>query len=117
MKFFILSFTLLFILFSFNGFSCPVCNLFKSDKESAVASEKKEVAKALSSCKLQIEGMTCGACVKAVEKALKNLTGVKEASVDLKEGTASVQYENEKVTRAEMIKAIKDAGFTASERR
>ncbi|WP_353431427.1 heavy metal-associated domain-containing protein [Polynucleobacter sp. MWH-UH23A] len=39
---------------------------------------------------LKVTGMTCGSCVKHVEKALRAVTGVQTVVVDLSTGTASV---------------------------
>lgn len=38
----------------------------------------------------RVDGMTCGGCVRHVEKALRATPGVTEVSVDLKQGTATV---------------------------
>lgn len=63
--------------------------------------------------KLRIDGMTCGACVSRVKNALTKL-GVKDAEVSLKDKQATVTYDPEKVTSAQMIDAISRAGFKAS---
>lgn len=39
---------------------------------------------------LRIKGMSCGHCVKAVEKALGEVPGVQKVEVDLASGTATV---------------------------
>jgi copper chaperone CopZ len=39
---------------------------------------------------LKVTGMTCGSCVKHVEKALSAVAGVQTVAVDLSAGTASV---------------------------
>jgi copper chaperone len=38
----------------------------------------------------QVTGMTCGHCVRAVSEELKNLDGVRDVTVDLHPGGASV---------------------------
>ncbi|MBM4249470.1 MAG: heavy-metal-associated domain-containing protein [Euryarchaeota archaeon] len=63
---------------------------------------------------LKVEGMTCGHCKMHVEKALSGLKGVKSATVDLGKQTATVVYEAGAVTRAQMAKAVEDAGYKAS---
>jgi copper chaperone CopZ len=40
---------------------------------------------------LEVQGMTCGACVKHVTKALQSVPGVNRVDVDLTKGRASVQ--------------------------
>lgn len=41
---------------------------------------------------LEVDGMTCAACVKRVEEALRAVDGVGEVRVDLASGTASVEH-------------------------
>lgn len=61
----------------------------------------------------EVTGMSCAACSARVEKAVGNLDGVTSCSVSLLtnsmgvEGTASAQ---------EIIKAVQDAGYGASEK-
>ena len=62
---------------------------------------------------LNIEGMSCGHCVRHVKEALAELPGVKSAVVSLKEHNAVVEHE-EAVTAGEMIAAVEDAGYRAS---
>jgi P-type Cu+ transporter len=62
--------------------------------------------------KLSIEGMTCASCVGRVEKALKGMPDVLEASVNLASETASVRFS--KPTDANIaIDALKNAGYPA----
>ena len=42
---------------------------------------------------LQIEGMTCDHCVMHVTRALKSLSGVNDAEVNLKKNNAMVHYD------------------------
>lgn len=62
--------------------------------------------------KLSITGMSCGHCVATVEKSIAAVEGVKDAVVNLDEGTASV---NGEVTAATLIDAITGAGFGTTE--
>jgi copper chaperone CopZ len=64
---------------------------------------------------LNISGMTCESCVSTVEKALKKVDGVKDVKVSLKTNSATVVVAGEKTSPAGLIKAVSDAGFTASE--
>jgi Cu+-exporting ATPase len=65
---------------------------------------------------LQVSGMTCASCVAHVEKALKELDGVNDAVVNLGLGTARVTYVPDAVTPAQMKRAVRDAGYEATER-
>lgn len=60
---------------------------------------------------LKIDGMSCDHCVRAVEKALRGVDGVESASVDLAQGTATVQGNAD---AAAMIAAVADAGYNAA---
>ena len=60
---------------------------------------------------LRIEGMHCASCVAAVEKSLKNLDGVRIATVNLAMETASVEFEKEKIRHDDFRKAVESAGF------
>lgn len=64
---------------------------------------------------LSISGMTCQSCANTVEKALNKVDGVKEAKVNLSEKKATVVFASAKTSVASLIKAVDEAGFTASE--
>ncbi len=59
---------------------------------------------------LKIEGMTCGHCTSTVEKALRAVPGVTDASVDLATKTATVIVGDE-VSDAALTSAIDETGF------
>ena len=63
---------------------------------------------------LKVNGMTCGACSKTVKSALLKVTGVKDAVVSHDEGKAVVIVEKGKAKTDELIKAVENAGFSAS---
>ncbi|HLS58866.1 MAG TPA: copper ion binding protein, partial [Paracoccaceae bacterium] len=63
--------------------------------------------------RLTIEGMSCASCVGRVERALRALPGVVEATVNLAAGTATVRLVAGTVTSARLIAAIGDAGYAA----
>jgi Cu+-exporting ATPase len=60
--------------------------------------------------------MTCASCVRHVEKALRGVPGVLEASVNLATETARVRYEPGRATVAAMQAAVKAAGYSAAPR-
>jgi len=62
--------------------------------------------------KLRVTGMSCNHCVMAVTKALKSVADVKNASVDLQSGEATVQGD---AKPADLIKAVVDEGYQAEE--
>lgn len=61
---------------------------------------------------IKINGMTCDACVRSVEIALKR-TGVESAEVEL--GKARVRFGNDDTSLATVVEAIEDAGFEIEE--
>ncbi|HSN21928.1 MAG TPA: heavy metal translocating P-type ATPase [Usitatibacter sp.] len=61
---------------------------------------------------LKVEGMTCASCVARVEKALRKVPGVEEASVNLATETATIQADPSVVQAA--LAAIAKAGYEAS---
>ncbi|HUI30847.1 MAG TPA: heavy metal translocating P-type ATPase [Candidatus Acidoferrales bacterium] len=58
-----------------------------------------------------VEGMTCASCVLRVEKALKGVTGVADAVVNLATESATVEIEPAKVSVDILKKAVTDAGY------
>ncbi|HYC36006.1 MAG TPA: heavy metal translocating P-type ATPase [Usitatibacter sp.] len=60
---------------------------------------------------LQVEGMTCASCVARVEKALRKVPGVVEASVNLATETATVRSEAPVADAA--LAAVRKAGYEA----
>lgn len=61
--------------------------------------------------RLQVQGATCGGCVKSIEQALKSVSGVREASMDLVTGIASVIGV---VETDHLVEALQSMGFPAA---
>jgi len=64
----------------------------------------------MSTATYQIEGMTCGHCVKSVEEALGSLDGVTSVQVSLEDRRAVVTSEDELDT-ATVRRAVEEAGY------
>ena len=62
---------------------------------------------------LNIDGMTCGGCVKSVTKVLNDLDGVHSATVSLENKNAQVEFDEGKIQMAQLVEAVEDAGFDA----
>ena len=62
---------------------------------------------------LNIDGMTCGGCVKSVTKVLNGLDGVRSATVSLENKNAQVEFDEGKIQIAQLVEAVEDAGFDA----
>ena len=63
---------------------------------------------------LNIDGMTCGGCVKSVSGILGTMAGVAEVQVSLEEKRAKVDYDAVVVSPQELAAAVADAGFDVS---
>lgn len=61
--------------------------------------------------KLQVEGMTCGGCVKSIQNALNTRDGVSEATADLDSATVTVDFDPGVIQESSIREAIEDAGF------
>lgn len=59
---------------------------------------------------LKVTGMSCGHCVKAVEKALKAVPGVENVQVTLEPGKAVVEGN---ASQQDMIAAVVEEGYQA----
>ena len=58
--------------------------------------------------KILIDGMSCGHCVKAVEIELSELN---LDSYEVEIGSANILYDENKVSHADIVKAIEEAGY------
>ena len=63
--------------------------------------------------KLEVTGMSCGHCVGAVREALAAVPGVKVDNVSI--GSASVSFDESKTTVGDLVDAVSDAGYEATE--
>ncbi|HEL0623574.1 TPA: heavy metal translocating P-type ATPase [Streptococcus equi subsp. zooepidemicus] len=60
-----------------------------------------------------LEGMHCTSCALAIEQAVKQLPGVKEVVVNVTTEKLSVTYSAARLTSAEIIQAVREAGYKA----
>lgn len=63
---------------------------------------------------LSITGMTCAACVGAVERALRKTPGVSAATVQLLQQRGQIVYDPMQVGPRELVAAIEKAGYEAA---
>ena len=61
---------------------------------------------------LKIDGMSCSACQNRVEKYLNKQDGV-TASVNLVMAQALIEYDEEKVTLADLDRFVEESGYTS----
>ena len=69
----------------------------------ATAGEKTETVK--------VKGWSCGGCAAGTKMTITKLDGVKKVETDVAEGTATVTFDDEKVTVALIIKAVERSGY------
>jgi len=69
----------------------------------ALAAEKTETIK--------VSGWHCGGCAARTEAALKDVKGVSTVAADKNKKQVTVTYDDTKVARADLDKAIADSGF------
>ena len=62
---------------------------------------------------LSVGGMSCGACVRHVSRALNGLSGVVHAEVDLGRHEAIVEHLSSSTDAGALVAAIRDAGYSA----
>lgn len=67
----------------------------------------------MANVKLRITGMTCGHCQAKVAQALKGVSGVYTAVIDLPDGEAEVDFDDDSVTPAQLVAAVARAGYGA----
>ena len=67
----------------------------------------------MATAKLWVRGMTCGHCRAKVERALQALPGVYSAVVDLEDGEAEIDFDDDSLTTAQLIGAVTRAGYQA----
>jgi Cu+-exporting ATPase len=60
---------------------------------------------------LSVTGMTCANCSLTVERNLKRMDGVTEASVNLATEKASITYDADSVTEGQFLALIRDIGY------
>ena len=60
---------------------------------------------------LNVQGMSCGHCVKAVEGSVGKLAGVQSVTVHLQENKVDIKYDPVKVTLDQIKETIDDQGY------
>jgi len=64
--------------------------------------------------RLSIEGMHCASCVARVEKAIKQVSGVQEASVNLATHSADVEHDESQGSAEQLTEAVQRTGYDAA---
>lgn len=75
----------------------------------------KKRATNLAKDNIHIQGMTCAACVRRVEKGLQGLDGVREAAVNFASESALVEYDEQVLDPDIIKKTVRDLGYEVIE--
>ncbi len=62
---------------------------------------------------LKVDGMSCGHCVHAVQKAITSVAGATPEQVTI--GSATVSFDPARTSVGALIDAVSDAGYDARE--
>jgi copper chaperone len=65
----------------------------------------------MQSVTLNVQGMSCGHCVKAIEGSVGQLEGVKQVNVKLDEAVVEVAFTESEVSLDQIKEAIEDQGY------
>ena len=60
---------------------------------------------------LQIEGMTCTACVETINYSINKLAGILKIKTSYETGTTEIDFDKSKTTRSEIVEAINSTGY------
>jgi Cu+-exporting ATPase len=98
--------TMLFVACNKNTASKPA-------EDTTEETTKKEVAAAVKpeTVSFTIDGMTCPeGCAKTIEKKLSEMEGVQNAKVDFDKKQATVNFDLDKLTSNDLVKAVETTG-------
>jgi copper chaperone CopZ len=103
-----LSVFIFFLVFLTASFLAVGCSQQESEQQELAAGNTKEMT-------LPVEGMSCNSCVASVKSTLKPMEGVEKVAVSLVDRNATITYNPEKITPAQIQKAINELGYKAGE--
>ncbi|GIL14745.1 MAG: hypothetical protein BroJett038_34650 [Chloroflexota bacterium] len=64
--------------------------------------------------RFQVQGMHCVGCAMTIDGALEDLPGVKSASANYARQIVDVEYDETRLTEAQIIAAVEQAGYKAA---
>lgn len=65
--------------------------------------------------RLSVTNMTCNGCVESVTRALRAIDGVESADVSLASAAATVEFDEQRTSLAELSRAVQRAGYDVGE--
>ena len=86
-----------------------------STQRNAIASTQSAPPKPVEmrTVTVPVEGMICMVCAGSVKNALKAVHGVQNAEVNLEKRSATIQFENGKVSEDDLTRVITKLGYKA----
>src|SRR3990170_6801469 len=78
--------------------------------EHSTSMSQEEKQTKIEELTVPVAGMTCAACVMTIEKALRGLHGVQDATVSLAGGKAAISVDPGACTLPDIERAIEDVG-------
>lgn len=60
---------------------------------------------------LNVQGMSCGHCVKSIEGSVGELNGVSNVKVNLENGTVAINYNSSEISLEKIKETIDDQGY------
>lgn len=60
---------------------------------------------------LNVQGMSCGHCVKAVESSVGELSGIQSVNVNLEEAKVTVAFDAAQLSVAQIKETIEEQGY------
>jgi copper chaperone CopZ len=64
--------------------------------------------------RFQVQGMHCVGCAMTIDGALEELPGVRSASANYARQIVDVEYDETRLTEAQIIAAVEQAGYKAA---
>lgn len=61
---------------------------------------------------IQVQGMTCGGCVKSVENSVSALSGVEKVNVQLETGKVNIEFNDSQTDIKQITDTIEGKGYT-----
>ena len=69
---------------------------------------------ATKSTELAVAGMTCGSCAVTIKAALGKLDGIASVEVDADAGSATVRFDDSKVSAEQIAEKVTESGYKAT---
>lgn len=78
----------------------------KADKQVVVVSSSN-----IQEVKFNVSGMTCSSCEEHIKHAVNELPGILKVTANYEEGSSSVQFDDSKTSKDEIVKVIDATGY------